>query len=99
MDKVSKLYNKINNCNKPIIVFGLSYCGYSKNTKEYLQSKKINYKFYIIDKYYDIFFNLLNKISKLNPNFNINIEYKMVPIIFINKKFIGGYSDLIQIIK
>jgi len=94
--KVMKLYQKINDNKDTFIIFGLSYCGYSSGAKKYLKSKDIKYKYYNIDQDYNIFFKLLNQVSKIDKNLEINPEHKTFPVIFYNKNFIGGYSDLIQ---
>ncbi len=96
--KVIKLYKKINNDSDVFIIFGLSYCGYCKNTIKYLKNKNLEFKYYNIDKDYDIFLNLLSQIPKINPNIEIDSNHKTFPIIFLNKKFIGGYSDLINFV-
>lgn len=97
--KVEKLYQKINNNNKQIIIFGLSYCEYCKNAIQYLKNNKISFKYYKIDKYYNIFFNILDQVNKIYPKLNINNNHKTFPVIFINKTFLGGYSDLIKLHK
>ena len=95
-DKLNILYKKINS--KDIIIFGLSYCGYSAKTVEYLKQKNIKFKYYIVDKYYDIFIKLLHELSKIYLNLNINIHHKTFPVIFIKNKFIGGYNELINLL-
>jgi glutaredoxin len=92
--KVEKLYKKISNDKKEVIFFGLSYCEYCKKTIELLKKKKITYKYYQIDNYYNIFFNVLNEVLKLYPNIGIDPNHKTFPVIFIKKKFIGGYTEL-----
>ncbi len=96
--KVEKLYKKISNDKKEVIVFGLSYCEYCKKTLELLKKNKISYKYYTIDKYYNIFFYVLGEVSKLYPNLEIVPNHKTVPIIFIKKKFIGGYTEFRKIL-
>ena len=91
--KVDKLYKKISNDKKEVIIFGLSYCEYCKKTLELLKKKKISYKYYTIDKYFNIFFNVLNEVLKLYPNLGIDPNHKTVPVIFLKKKFIGGYTE------
>lgn len=91
--KVDKLYKKISNDKKEVIIFGLSYCEYCKKTLELLKKKKISYKYYTIDKYFNIFFNVLNEVLKLYPNLGIDPNHKTVPVIFFKKKFIGGYTE------
>ena len=61
---LKKFYTKIlskENFNN-VVIFGLSYCGYSDRTKKYAKKNNLVYKFYNIDKYYDIFFKLLKKL-------------------------------------
>ncbi len=96
--KAIKLYKKINNDNDVFIIFGLSYCGYCKNAINYLKSKNLNYKLYNIDNDYDIFFNLIKLVNKIDSTLNINPNHKTFPMIFLKKNFIGGYSDLIKFI-
>lgn len=96
--KVEKLYKKISNNKKEVIFFGLLYCEYSKKVIDLLKKNKITYKYYKIDNYYNIFFNVLNEVLKLYPNIKINPNNKNIPIIFIKKKFIGGYTDLKKIL-
>lgn len=102
--KVYKLIKKINKYNDKdkVLLLGLSQCPFTSKSKFYLDSKNIEYKFYPIDKYRDIFFDLLQKINDIQKNestsFDIDINHKTFPIIFIKNKFIGGYSDLIKFI-
>jgi glutaredoxin len=96
--KIETLYTKINN-NDNIIVFGLSTCIYCKKTLELLKDKKIRYKYYNIYKYYNLFFKIFIELGQLYPNLNIDIHYKTIPIIFDKKKFIGGYNELVKLLK
>ena len=98
-DIANHLMTKINNKKYTVIFFGLSYCPYSLKTKEYLKLHNIKYKYYKIDKYYNNFFIILQKLSDINPNLNININHKTFPVIFYNKKFIGGYDNLLTLAK
>jgi glutaredoxin len=101
--KLEILDKKINNNNKYAIVFGLSTCGYCKNTINYLKNNNISFKYYTIDEYKNIFFKLLHRLSALKPELEINLKHKTFPVIFIGdkysgKKFIGGYDKIIKII-
>lgn len=96
MDTVNKLYKKITKNNDKVIIFGLSYCGYSQSAIKYLNNKNIPFKFYSIDKYYDIFFKILNKLIEIHPEIAFDTNHKTYPVIFINNRFIGGFSDLIK---
>lgn len=95
---LKKIYSKIDN-NSDIIVFGLadsSNCKYCKNTKNFLKSNNINYKYYPIGDFRDLFFELLTQLATIHPELNINTYHKTVPVIFYKKKFIGGYDDLVD---
>lgn len=97
--KVKKLYRKITNKNKQIVMFGLSHCGYCKKTLELLKKNKITYKYYSIDDYFNLFFKVLVEVAKYFPNFEINIDHKTVPVIFYKGKFIGGFTEISQYLK
>jgi len=97
--KVKKLYKKINNDNKEIIIFGLSFCLYSKKVIELLKKNNISYKYYLIDDYFNLFFKVLSEIAKYFPNFEINEKHKTVPVIFYKKKFIGGFTEISKYLK
>jgi glutaredoxin len=96
--KINKLIKVINNCaeNNHVLLLGLSYCPYTSKSKNYLKSNNIKYIYYTVDKYYDIFIDLLNQLNNKDSSFEININHKTFPIIFYNNKFIGGYSELIK---
>ncbi len=98
MDDVNELYKKIINNNNKVIVFGLPGCGYCISTIKYLKNKNIQYKFYDIKKIYNKFFKLLIQVKELHPELLFNPTHKTVPVIFYNKSFIGGYSDLIKLL-
>ena len=64
----------------------------SEKAKNYARDHKIPYKFYEIDKEYKNFFNLLSKITNINPDININMNHQIFPIIFQKNKFIVVYD-------
>ena len=97
MEHIDKLYKKINKNNKYVLVFGKSTCRYCKEAIKYLKENNIPYKYYKIDEYYNIFFKILEKLNKKHQDILYDSNHKTYPIIFINKKFIGGYSELIKI--
>jgi len=94
--KATQILNKINTNANTYLIFGISTCGYCKKTLVYMKEKNLQYKYYEMDKYYQIFIPILEKLIKLNPSLQINPEHRTFPVIFYNKKFIGGYSDLIK---
>lgn len=73
-----------------IIIFGKDTCSFCIKSKTLLDKNNIEYKYILMNEvsnYYQT--NYLNKV----PN-----TYKTVPQIFIDKKFIGGYTDLEELI-
>jgi glutaredoxin len=40
---------------------------------------------------------MLTKIGKENENLEIDLNHKTFPIIFLNKKFLGGYNELVNL--
>lgn len=97
LSNVETLYNKINN-NTHYVVFGLSTCIFCRKTIELLKSKNIKYKFYNIDDIYNLFFKTFINMAYIYPNLNIDPTHKTVPIIFYKKKFIGGFTNLNNLI-
>jgi hypothetical protein len=101
--KFLKLYEKIINSDKDVVLFGLSRCELSRKILEILKKKKITYKYYIIDEYYNIFFILFKKLANEYPELNISncelTNFKSTPIIFIKKKYIGNYIQFIDYYK
>ena len=97
--KVKKLYKKINNDNKEVIMFGLSYCEFCKKTLNLLKKNKITYKYYPIDNHFNLFFKILLEVAKYFPNFQIDTTHKTVPVIFYKKKFIGGFTEISKYLK
>ena len=90
-----KIYSKINNDND-YVVFGLSNCIFCKKAIDFLQNNNISFKYYPIDNFKELFFKNLVKLSGNYPILHINSQHNTVPIIFYKKKFIGGYTDLLN---
>jgi glutaredoxin len=91
-----KILEKINSNDDIILIFGLSSCKYCKNSLEFVKNNNLQFKYYDMDKYYEIFIPILNKLSELNDKLCINPNHRTFPVIFYNKKFLGGYTELIQ---
>jgi len=74
------------------VVLTKSNCRFCLKVKELLKDKSVN--IIICDKFLvDKRDEFLNYIKDL-----IGYEYKLFPMVFRNKKFIGGYSETYQII-
>lgn len=95
--KANQILDKILKNNDMYLVFGLSTCGYCKKTINFLQEKNLQFKYYEMDKYYEIFVPILEKLIEIGSKLEIDPEHRTFPIIFYNQKFIGGYTDLIKI--
>jgi thiol-disulfide isomerase/thioredoxin len=85
--KENKEYeNKVNTKDIKFLVFHATWCPYSKNTlekldnikKEYINDKKFNYEFDIID---------VDKFSDMAENYNIE-SYPTIILLYNNKKYI-----------
>ena len=66
-------------------IYTLSWCPYCRKSKAFFRSKEISYKEYQIDD---------NQSKKAEMQERSGGE-KTVPQIFIDNKYIGGYSELI----
>lgn len=97
--KANKILEKINMNENIYLFFGLESCGYCKKTLEFSRNNNLQFKYYDMDKYYTIFIPILDKLIELDPELKIDPEHRTFPVIFYNKKFIGGYTDLIKVIK
>ncbi len=76
--------------NKEWLVYGRENCSYCTKTIENLKSKPDSYEYVDIDKHGGG-----NKVKqKLSEWIG---DYSTVPLIFHDKKFIGGYAEMIQI--
>ena len=69
---------------KGIIIYGASYWSIVPKPGKYLDKKKKEYTYVDID-----------KVKNYQKNiFPLTDNYEYIPVIFINGKFIGGYSEL-----
>lgn len=71
-----------------IIIYTTTTCIYCNLTKKILEEKKLKYKEINLENNLDLFKDLIKKTN-----------HKTVPQIFINDKFIGGYTDLLNFLK
>ena len=82
---------------KNLTVYGRKYCPYCIEMKKIQKSIKNSV-------YYDIDELIENKIVKNFKEFQKNMkpfieDYPMIPIVFVNDTFIGGYDDFIKLFK
>ena len=96
ISKAEQMLEKINLNEDTFLIFGLSTCKYCKKALEYSKINSIQFKYYEMDKYYEIFIPILNKLTEFNNKLNIDSTHHTFPVIFYNKKFLGGYTDLIK---
>lgn len=80
--KFIRSFHKINY----IFVIGSDKCIYCRKTEEYLKKNNIDYK----KKFYKTIEEAVNILSSENIS--------SIPAVFVNNKYIGGYTDLIQLI-
>ncbi|HJK86212.1 MAG TPA: glutaredoxin [Candidatus Megaira endosymbiont of Nemacystus decipiens] len=69
--------------NKNILLYVKENCIYCRLAKEFLENKSLQYEIVNLSNNYDLHKKLSDKTGQTT-----------VPYIFINDKFIGGYSDL-----
>ena len=75
------------------VIFYVSTCPYCQGALNLLRNKRVKYKGYNIN---DIKGGMTELLSVLNRSDRIsfNPNHQTKPIIFLNKKLIGGYDDL-----
>jgi len=76
------------------IIFFVNTCPYCQRAISLLNDHKVRYKGYDIDTIDGGMPKLLEVLNKYKNLLNFNPDHKTKPIIFFNKKFIGGYTDL-----
>ena len=82
---------------KNLTVYGRKHCHYCTEMKKIQKSIKNSV-------YYDIDELIENKIVKNCKEFQKHMkpfieDYPMIPIVFVNDTFIGGYDDFIKLFK
>ena len=87
------IQNRINS--NDIFMFSKSTCFYCDKAKELLGKSKLDYRYIELDKNENCPNNDCTKITKALFSFT---RFKTVPQIFINGVFIGGFTDLNQMI-
>lgn len=71
-----------------IEIYTRDRCDYCTYAKEYLANKSLGYTEYKLDRDFT-----REEIKERFP------EAKTYPIIFLDKKFIGGYNDLVELME
>lgn len=70
------------------IIYAKSYCVYCKKAIAFLSNRNINHIIVYLDKICDG--------DEIHSKLKLITNQNTVPYIFLNGKFIGGYSDLIK---
>ena len=91
--ELGEKYERINPakkaCPKPpkkgIIIYGATWCHWCQEAKKYLDEKGKKYKYVDIDEVKDYG-------KTIYPLTN---DYKYIPVVFVDGKFIGGYTELV----
>lgn len=81
------------------IIFFVYECPYSMMALDLLRKSGSKYKGYNINAVKGGMAKLLETFNNNSENINFNKNHKTKPIIFFNKKFIGGYDELSKILK
>ena len=71
-----------------IVVFGAEYCGFCKRAQSLLSKAQVNFSYLDAEENTDM---LLSWQKKEN--------YHKIPMVFIDEKFIGGFSELSKMVK
>lgn len=98
--KLSKIIKKIIDNYGKFIIFYSPWCPYSINAIKLIDSKTSKYKAYEIDeeKGLGLAYILKNCISNAEL-LQFDCNHKTRPLIFYKKKFIGGYTELVEFLE
>ncbi len=86
----------LNSAPDTYIIFFKKTCPFCIRTLDKLRKSKLNYKGYNIDSINGKTPRLLDLFIKHKDKINYDPNHSTIPIIFFNKKFIGGYDKLIE---
>lgn len=95
---VNSIINKIITNNDKFVVFYSDWCMYSLNAIKLLKTKNRSFKGYLIESIEGDMDTLLDVLKKHKEKINFNELHKTRPIIFYKGKFLGGYTELKQMI-
>ena len=76
------------------ILFYSASCGYSRKALELLYARKLAHTGYDVKNIEGGLNAVLDALEKNKAQIKFNPSHRTVPIIFYNKKFIGGYGEL-----
>lgn len=98
--KKNKILDKIlladKNC---YVIFYDPLCYYSRQALELLNNNNLNYKGYNINNINGSMEKILKLFISNKSILKFNVNHNTKPIIFINGKFVGGFSELSDFIK
>lgn len=77
-----------------IVIFYSPWCAYSNRALDLVRESKLPNKCYNIDSISDGFNKIKERFDSNKDLLNFNTNHKTRPIIFVNGRFIGGYTEL-----
>lgn len=89
----------LNAANDTYVIFYVNSCFYCRNALELLRKSSVQYKGYDINQIEGNMGFLLGVLNKNAEKIGFNSSHRTKPIIFYNKKFIGGYDKLVEFMK
>ena len=92
---INKVVKKIFNNDDKFTIFYSEWCPWSMKAVDLLKEKKVEFKGYKIENVGEDMKSLSEQFLK-EPSLDYNPKHLTRPVIFKNKKFIGGYTDLVQ---
>lgn len=72
-----------------IIVYGAEYCSFCQRAKFLLEQSKSKFTYYDVEED-----NKMDELLQLQGKYN----YRTIPMIIVDGKFIGGYSELYKMV-
>jgi glutaredoxin 3 len=72
-----------------IVVFGAEYCSFCNRAKSLLEKANANFEYLDVEEE-----PVLVQLQQLQRELN----YKTIPMVFIDRQFIGGYKELYQMV-
>jgi glutaredoxin len=72
-----------------IVVFGAEYCSFCLKAKTLLEKANTNFSYLDVEEE-----STMEQLKQYQRQYN----YKTIPMIFVDSKFIGGYRELYQLV-